>query len=246
MVWEAINDVGHQKEKMIVILNDNEMSISKNVGAMSKYLSNLRTKEYYVKTKSFFSSFFKAIPLIGKPIYRLLDKLKGTFKYMFVNNLLFEEMGFRYYGILDGHDMEELITIMEQCKELDDPVIIHVKTQKGKGYKFATEKPDQYHSTSAFDIESGERLSKGKYNLPKEISQKLSDLTKNDPRICVITAAMTGGCGLDVYKQNHPERFFDVGIAEAHAVTMAAGLAAGGMKPCLLCIPHSCRGHMTR
>lgn len=232
MVWEAINDVGHHKEKIIIILNDNEMSISKNVGAMSTYLNNLRTKHGYVHAKSAVSHALKALPLIGKPLYRFFSKIKDTFRFLFINNLLFEEMGLKYYGILDGHDIGAMVKIFEQCKEIDEPVIIHIKTQKGRGYKFAKAFPDKYHSTGAFDIKTGERKEKGKYNLPQVMSQKLIKLTEKDSRICVITAAMESGCGLLEYKKVHPARFFDVGIAESHAVTMAAGIAAGGMKPC--------------
>ena len=231
MAWEAINDVGHNKERVIIILNDNEMSISKNVGAMSKYLNTLRSKSGYVHAKLSFSKFLKGIPYIGKPIYDFFSRLKDSFRFLFMNNMLFEEMGLKYYGILDGHDISSMATILEQCKEIDGPVLIHIKTRKGRGYKFASSSPDKYHSTSPFNIKTGEKKNNAKYNLPTQMSQRLSKLTQKDSRICVITAAMEGGCGLDVYKEVHPSRFFDVGIAEPHAVTMAAGLAAGGMKP---------------
>ena len=231
MVWEAINDVGHNKENVIIILNDNEMSISKNVGAMSKYLNNLRSKSSYVHAKLAFSRFLKSIPYIGKSTYGFFSRLKDSFRFLFMSNMLFEEMGLKYYGILDGHDINSMSKILEQCKEIEGPVLIHIKTRKGRGYKYASSMPDKYHSTSAFDIKTGEKKSKNKYNLPVKMSDKLIDLTKKDSRVCAITAAMQSGCGLDEYKKVHPTRFFDVGIAEQHAVTMAAGLAAGGMKP---------------
>lgn len=231
MAWEAINDVGHNKEKVIIILNDNEMSISPNVGAMSKYLNNLRSKSGYVHFKLSLTRFFKGIPLIGKPLYNFFNRMKDSFRFLFMNNMLFEEMGLKYYGILDGHDIESMAKILEQCKEIDKPVIIHIKTRKGRGYKYASQSPHKYHSTSAFDIKTGEKKNKNKYSLPAQMSERLIELTDKDSRVCVITAAMESGCGLDRYKQFHPSRFFDVGIAEQHAVTMAAGLAAGGMKP---------------
>ena len=231
MAWEAINDVGHNKEKVIIILNDNEMSISKNVGAMSRYLNTLRSKSGYLHAKISFQHFMKSIPYAGKPIYNFFSRLKDSFRLLFMNNMLFEEMGLKYFGILDGHDIESMSTIFEQCKEIETPVIIHIKTRKGRGYKYASSSPEKYHSTSAFDIKTGEKRKKGKYNLPAQMSKRLARLTENDSRICVITAAMESGCGLEEYKETYPSRFFDVGIAEQHAVTMAAGLAAGGMKP---------------
>ena len=173
----------------------------------------------------------KSIPYAGKPIYNFFSRLKDSFRLLFMNNMLFEEMGLKYFGILDGHDIESMSTIFEQCKEIETPVIIHIKTRKGRGYKYASSSPEKYHSTSAFDIKTGEKRNKGKYNLPAQMSKRLARLTENDSRICVITAAMESGCGLEEYKETYPSRFFDVGIAEQHAVTMAAGLAAGGMKP---------------
>ncbi|MEX1377583.1 MAG: 1-deoxy-D-xylulose-5-phosphate synthase [Eubacteriales bacterium] len=232
MAWEAINDVGHNKENVIVILNENEMSISENVGAMSKYLNSLRSKSGYVHAKLAFSRTLKSIPRVGKPIYNFFSRIKDSLRFLFWNNMLFEEMGFKYFGILDGHDISSMSRIFEQCKEINGPVLIHIKTRKGRGYKYASQMPDQYHSTSAFDIKTGEKKNKEKYNLPAHMTKTLIELTKKDDKICVITAAMQGGCGLDEYKEIYPDRFFDVGIAEQHAVTMAAGLAAGGMKPC--------------
>ncbi|MBN2878153.1 MAG: 1-deoxy-D-xylulose-5-phosphate synthase [Clostridia bacterium] len=231
MAWEAINDLGHNKEKVIIILNDNEMSINRNVGAMSRYLNTLRTKSGYVHAKLSVSRFMKSVPGIGKPIYDFFSRLKDSFRFLFMNNMLFEEMGLKYYGILDGHDIRLMTRILEQCKEINGPVLIHIKTRKGRGYKYASSLPDQYHSTTPFDIKTGEKKNKGKYNLPVQMSERLIKLGAKDSRICVITAAMQSGCGLDEFKKANPTRFFDVGIAEAHAVTMAAGLAAGGMKP---------------
>jgi len=231
MAWEAINDLGHNKEKVIIILNDNEMSISRNVGAMSRYLNTLRTKSGYVHAKLSVSRFMKSVPVIGKPIYDFFSRLKDSFRFLFMNNMLFEELGLKYYGMLDGHDIRLMTRILEQCKEIDGPVLIHIKTRKGRGYKYASSLPDQYHSTTPFDIKTGEKKNKGKYNLPAQMSERLIKLGAKDSRICVITAAMQSGCGLDAFKKANPTRFFDVGIAEAHAVTMAAGLAAGGMKP---------------
>lgn len=232
MVWEALNDVGHARTKLTIIINDNEMSISKNVGAMSKYLSNLRSRRGYVNAKGVISRFLLSIPLIGRGLNDFIEKSKDTVKYFFLPNVLFEEMGFKYYGIVDGHDTQEMITILEQCKALDYPSIIHMRTIKGKGCQFAEDAPDQYHSTGPFNPESGDKINGNKYALPEAIANELSDMVKRDSRVCVVTAAMEQGCGLDQFKARHPKRFFDVGIAEQHAVTMAAGLAAGGMKPC--------------
>ena len=231
MVWEALNDAGHAKQKIIIILNDNEMSISKNVGAVSRYLSNLRSQKGYIHLKGVVSKSMDAIPFIGVPMRRFFEKMKNAVKYLAVPNIVFEQMGFKYFGIIDGHDIEEMVTIMERAKDIKYPVIIHTRTFKGKGCCFAAERPESYHSTVPFDKETGKKRSNGKDKVSRRITSLLIDEAYKDDSICAITAAMEEGCGLDLFKKRFPKRFVDVGIAEQHAVTMAAGMAASGLKP---------------
>ncbi len=230
MVWEALNDAGHYGKKIIIILNDNEMSIGKNVGAISSLLSNLRSARGYIHLKGIVANTFNAIPLIGKPIKNLIEKIKNIIKYVFVPNVMFEQMGFKYYGIVDGHDIEDLEKIFEHVKIIDEPIIIHVKTKKGKGAKYAEDSPENYHSTSPFDAKTGKKYAEN-YKVPVAMGKYLIELTKKDDKICAVTASMQHGCGLDDYKTEFPKRFFDVGIAEQHAVTMCSGMAAAGYKP---------------
>ncbi|MCK5128846.1 MAG: 1-deoxy-D-xylulose-5-phosphate synthase [Clostridiales bacterium] len=230
MVWEALNDAGHSGEKIIVILNDNEMSIGRNVGAVSTYLSNIRSARGYIHLKGFIAKVLGGIPLIGKHVKNFVERIKNIIKYSLMPNIMFEQLGFKYYGLVDGHDIADLEKILEHVKQIDDPVIIHVKTQKGKGADYSTNNPEQYHSTCPFDIETGIKETNG-CGIPSAISSHLIELSKEDETICTITASMEQGCGLEEYKQIFPERFFDVGIAEQHAVTMCAGMAAAGYKP---------------
>ena len=230
MVWEALNDAGHYGKKLIIILNDNEMSIGKNVGAVSAQLSNMRSARGYINIKGFVAKGLVKIPLIGKPLKSFFERIKNIVKYIFVPNVMFEQMGFKYYGVVDGHDISELEKIFEHVKHIDEPVIIHVKTQKGKGAKYAEEKPEDYHSTSPFDAVTGKKKTEN-YKVPMAMGEYLIKLSEKDAKICAVTAAMEHGCGLDEYKVRFPEKFFDVGIAEQHAVTMCAGMAAAGYKP---------------
>lgn len=230
MVWEALNDAGHYGKKLIIILNDNEMSIGKNVGAVSSQLSNMRSARGYINLKGFVSKATNRIPLVGRPLKSFIERIKNIVKYIFVPNVMFEQMGFKYYGIVDGHDISDLEKIFSHVKLIEEPVIIHVKTKKGKGAVYAEEKPESYHSTSPFDAETGKRISEN-YKVPTAMGEFLTKLSEKDEKICAITASMEHGCGLDVYKANFPKRFFDVGIAEQHAVTMCAGMAAVGYKP---------------
>ncbi len=231
MVWEALNDAGHSKQKIIIILNDNEMSISRNVGAVSRYLSNLRSQKGYIHFKGVVSKSMDAIPLIGVPIRKFFEKMKNAVKYLAVPNIVFEQMGFKYFGIIDGHDIEEMVTIMERAKDIKYPVIIHTRTFKGKGSSFASERPESYHSTGPFNKRNGKKRIDGKDKVSRRITTLLIDEAYKDESICAITAAMEEGCGLDLFKNRFPQRFVDVGIAEQHAVTMAAGMAATGLKP---------------
>ncbi len=233
MVWEALNDAGHYGKRIIIILNDNEMSIGKNVGAVSALLSNMRSARGYINLKGFIANALKAIPLIGKALKSFVERVKNSVKLFFVPNVMFEHMGFKYYGIVDGHDISDLEKIFEHVKMIEEPVIVHVKTQKGKGAKYSEEHPEDYHSTSPFDPETGEKYNKN-YKVPQAIGACLCEISKNDDKICAVTASMQHGCGLDEYRERFPEKIFDVGIAEQHAVTMCAGMAAAGYKPVFL------------
>ena len=235
LCYEALNDAGNSKTRMIVILNDNEMSIARNVGALSRHLTNLRASRRWKKAKVAVRSGLSVIPLIGKPLAGFMSWLKDAVKSIFVDEQqegFFDALGFRYYGPIDGHDLPSLIHTLEQVKELQDPVVVHVLTQKGHGYDKAEEKPEIFHGTPPFFVESGDRRKVA--DLPSYgtvIAKELAIQAENDPRIMTITAAMPSGTGLNHFQAKFPDRMLDVGIAEEHAVTMAAGLAAGGMKP---------------
>ncbi len=235
MCYEALNDAGNTKTGMIVILNDNEMSIAKNVGALSRYLTNLRVSRGWKDTKHVVQRGLSRIPLLGKPVTAVVQWLKDSVKSIFVNETqegFFEALGFRYYGPIDGHDLSGLINTLEKVKDTREPVLIHVLTQKGHGYDKAEQKPEIFHGTPPFYVESGDRRKVS--TLPSYgtvMAKTLAALADDDPRIMTITAAMPSGTGLNHFQKVHPTRMLDVGIAEEHAVTMAAGLATGGMKP---------------
>ncbi len=235
MCYEALNDAGNSKTRMIVILNDNEMSIARNVGALSRHLTNLRASRGWKDAKTVVRSGLSAIPLIGKPLAGFMSWLKDSIKSIFVNEQsegFFDALGFRYYGPIDGHDLPGLIHTLENVKELQEPVVVHVLTQKGHGYDKAEEKPEIFHGTPPFYVDSGDRRKVGM--LPSYgtvMAKTLAELAEKDARIITITAAMPSGTGLNHFQERYPDRMLDVGIAEEHAVTMAAGLAAGGMKP---------------
>ena len=235
MCYEALNDAGNSKTRMIVILNDNEMSIARNVGALSRHLTDLRASRGWKEAKVAVRSGLSAIPLIGKPLAELMSWLKDAVKSIFVDEQregFFDALGFRYYGPIDGHDLPGLIHTLENVRELHEPVVVHVLTQKGHGYDKAEEKPEIFHGTPPFYVESGDRRKVG--TLPSYgtvMAKELAAMAEDDPRIVTITAAMPSGTGLNHFQDKHPTRMMDVGIAEEHAVTMAAGLASGGMKP---------------
>lgn len=230
---EGLNNVGDMHKKLIVILNDNEMSISKNVGALSTYLIELRTDPKYSRVKEDIEGVLKSIPSIGDSVARLAARLKDSFKYFFVPGMLFEDLGFKYLGPVDGHDLAALTETLEKAKNLDEPVLIHVITTKGKGYKPAEQEPNRFHGTGPFDIATGKKIAKAgtPITYTKAFSNTLVELGEKDKKLVAITAAMPEGTGLDVFGKYYPDRFFDVGIAEQHAVTMAAGLAANGYHP---------------
>ena len=231
MALEALNDVGSSNTNMIVILNDNEMSISKNVGGISMMLSKLRTKSVYVNTSVKGKKIIGKIPGVGKKIVKLVQRTKRGIKQLVIPKMYFEDIGFRYLGPVDGHNIEKLEDIFKICKEQDGPILVHVLTKKGKGYKPAESSPEKFHSTSKFDKETGEKIGKGKKDYSKVFGEKLVDIAKENKKIVAITAAMTDGTGLTEFAKKYPTRFFDVGIAEQHAVGLAAGLAKSGLIP---------------
>ena len=230
MAYEALNNAGDEKGNFIVVLNDNEMSISKNVGSLAKYLTVIRSRPNYYKFKDGFSDFLLKIPLLGNSLYRGFSKLKLLLKDAIYNSNFFEDLGFHYLGPVDGHDEKKLEEILQIAKAKDEPVIVHVMTVKGKGYKFAEETPNNYHGVSAFDLEKGVTTNKSE-DFSSCFGTILCELAEKDSKICAITAAMKVSTGLYEFSKKYSDRFFDVGIAEQHAVTFATGLAKGGMRP---------------
>ncbi|SDH08361.1 1-deoxy-D-xylulose-5-phosphate synthase [Desulfosporosinus hippei] len=232
MAYEALNHAGHSETNVIVVLNDNEMSISPNVGAMSTYLNRLRTDPLYDKRKEDLEYLLKRIPGIGNQVAKLAAKAKDSVKYLLVPGLLFEELGFTYLGPIDGHDQACVEQVLDQAKNKKGPVLVHVVTCKGKGYKPAEENPDVFHGLGPFDPETGKVIKKSAPPTYTAVfGETLCKLAKENPKIVAITAAMPSGTGLKEFAREFPERFFDVGIAEQHAVTFAAGLSFGGLKP---------------
>lgn len=232
VAWEALNQIGHLKEKLIIVLNYNEMSISHNVGALSKYLSFLVSGQYYLRMKDYAKTILKAIPAVGWPMIKVARAVEEAIKKTFFPGLVFEELGVKYIGPVQGHSLLSLIEVFEKAKTSSGPVLIHCVTQKGKGYRPAQNNPAQYHSTSPFDIRTGKVLSSDKrLTYSSVFGQTLVNIAKNDERIVAITAAMIEGTGLKPFASKFPDRFFDVGIAEQHAVNFANGLALNGFKP---------------
>lgn len=232
MALEALNDIGYNKTKMIVILNDNQMSISKNVGGLSAHLNKLRQDPSYNKLKADISATLNHSNF-GKNIAHSLNKIKDSIKQLVVPSMIFEDMGLKYFGPIDGHDIKELNEVLKSAKEINGPVVIHTITQKGKGYNFAEENPNKFHGVGPFDHSSGEmvNISKVKQNYSNAFSDAIINIAKQDENVVAITAAMPDGTGLKGFAKQFPKRFFDVGIAEQHATTMAAGMATCGIKP---------------
>lgn len=232
MAYEALNHTGGLKRDMIVILNDNEMSISKNVGAFSSYLTRIITGALYTKVKKETESLLKQIPKIGSPIFKAVKMAEGSVKGLLSPGSLFEELGFRYIGPIDGHRLDMLLTTFENVKHLRGPLLIHLLTKKGKGYPPAEQDQAAFHGTSAFDLSTGEAKKKSTQQTYTSVfANTLIKLAKKEPRIVAITAAMPDGTGLTKFAKEFPSRFYDVGIAEQHGVTLAAGMAAGGLRP---------------
>lgn len=231
MAFEALNDAGESGLPLIVILNDNEMSISRNVGALNRHLSDMRSSRGYISFKRSLSGFLGHIPKIGPRIRVRLSRLKSRIKYFLLPNVLFEELGFTYLGPIDGHDIRKITETLLLAKNMDEPVLLHVVTQKGRGYGPAEKEPGRFHGIGPFDRETGKEPDRGAVSNSVAAGRAICELAENDKDIAVITAAMSSGTGMEEFQKRFPERFFDVGIAEQHAVTMAAGLACGGMKP---------------
>lgn len=232
MAFEALNQAGHLKKNLIVILNDNEMSISKNVGAFSAFISRKMTGRYYRDLKKEMQVLFKHIPAFGTDILQFARRAENSMKSFLTPGSLFEALGFDYLGPLDGHDLPQLLEVFRNINELDGPLLVHVMTTKGKGYKPAEETPSQYHGVGAFDVATGKGVAKPAVKSYTDVfGGTLVQLAEEDPKIVAITAAMPDGTGLNQFSQRFPERFFDVGIAEQHAMTFAAGLAADGFRP---------------
>ena len=231
MALEALNDAGCSNTNMIVILNDNEMSIAKNVGGISNFLTRVRTRKWYNNSNRYVKKMVLKIPKIGNGIIRLVRKVKYGIKQLIIPNMLFEDLGFKYLGPVDGNNVEDVEEILKKAKDLEGPILIHAITKKGKGYLPAEENPDKYHSTSPFEIETGKSKSAKKEDYSKVFGRKLVELAKENKEIVAITAAMKDGTGLTEFAKEFPERFFDVGIAEQHALTMAAGMARNGLTP---------------
>lgn len=233
MALEALNDAASTRTNMTVILNDNEMSISKNVGGIPLYLSKIRTKREYTHSNKKVKDFTSKIPVIGKPIIKIAHYTKQIIKRAVIHNMYFEDIGFTYLGPVDGHNIEDLEAIMESSKTIKGPVLIHVVTKKGKGYKPAEENPDRFHGVSSFNKETGESTKiKGK-DYSATFGEALIKLAEKDESIVAVTAAMKDGTGLKAYAEKFPDRFFDVGIAEQHALGLIAGMAKNGLKPVL-------------
>lgn len=228
--YEALNNAGRSDKKLIVIINDNEMSISKNVGALAKHLTQMRTKQGYFNLKDGISKFLQSLPLIGKPIKKLISNTKKRVKDAIYNSNIFENFGFVYLGPTDGHDIPQLCRVLARAKKLNRPVVIHVNTKKGKGCDFAEADPSKYHGVGRFDAKTGE-IATSKESYTSVFGNKLVELASKDERICAVTAAMKSSTGLDSFAEKFKDRFFDVGIAEEHAVTFSAAMAKNGTIP---------------
>jgi len=232
VAWEALNQIGHLREPIVIVLNYNEMSISPNVGAMSKYLSYLVSGQHYLRIKDQAKSILKSIPAVGQPIIRVGRAVEDTIKKVFFPGLVFEELGIRYVGPVQGHSLRSLIEVFEDARTYDGPVLIHCVTQKGRGYAPARSNPERFHGAAPFNRATGEPLSNATAPTYSQVfGQALLKLARRDERIIAITAAMPEGTGLNHFARELPGRFYDVGIAEQHAVNFAAGLALRGLKP---------------
>lgn len=231
MCYEALSDAGSSKLRMIVVLNDNGMSISRNVGAVSRYLTHMRSSKGWFEAKHAVGDFLHRIPVVGNSLHDFFQRIKNSLRNIFVQDRLFDSLGFHYLGPVDGRDISGLERLFRRARQLDEPVLIHVVTKKGRGYSQAESDPTRLHGTPPFDVHTGEPLTPAGKSMGKAAGGALCALAAKDPRIVAVTAAMTGSTGLGEFASRYPDRLYDVGIAEEHAVTMAAGLAAGGARP---------------
>ena len=232
MAYEALNNASTLDTNFIIVLNDNNMSISENVGGMSKYLARLRTADFYTGLKKGVTTALNKIPVVGDSMIRKMRKTKSSIKQLVVPGMFFEDMGITYLGPIPGHNIPVLCRALREARRMDEPVLLHVMTEKGKGYAPAEKHPDKFHGIGPFQIETGEpETAKKKDSYTDVFGKVLCDEARKRPEIVAITAAMADGTGLSRFRQLYPKRFFDVGIAEAHGVTFAAGLAAGGVHP---------------
>jgi 1-deoxy-D-xylulose-5-phosphate synthase len=232
LAYEALNNVGDRQARMLVVLNDNEMSIASNVGAISNYLTRLRSHPRYNKLKKRAYTLAGGIPKAGPKLQRFMDRVKDTAKYFLLSRMLFEELGLSYYGPIDGHDLPMLLQMLERVKEIEKPVLLHVLTQKGRGYLPAEQDPQHFHGIGPFDIANGQPVNSNSRQTYSQIfGEFMTQEAEKEPKLLAVSAAMADGVGLLPFAALYPQRFFDVGIAEQHAVTFAAGLAAGGYRP---------------
>ncbi len=230
LAYEGLNDAGQSKEPIIVVLNDNGMSIQPNVGGISKFLARQRLKPSYLSFKRAFHSFTHTVPG-GKHLYHVVHRVKRWMKNALIGSNMFDEMGFIYLGPVDGHDIKKMTYLLRQAKELNCPVLLHVTTTKGRGYSYAEDNPDEFHGVSGFDVQSGTCGGSQRESFSGAFGKTMCAMAAEDRRICAVTAAMEQGTGLTEFADRFPKRFFDVGIAEGHAVTMSCGLAKQGMLP---------------
>ncbi len=232
LAFEGLNHAGHLKKDLIVVLNDNEMSISKNVGAMSSYLNRILTGDFYQRFKKDAKNLIESIPKLGGTVSKIAQRIEDSFKTMFLHGIIFEELGFNYVGPIDGHNIENLVDTFQRIKGNEAPTLFHVITKKGKGYEFSEENPCRFHGIGPFEPDTGEKKTcSSSPSFSSVFGSTVTELAHKDPRVVAITAAMEEGTGLTEFAKTFPERFYDVGIAEPHAVTFAAGLATQGLRP---------------
>ena len=232
MCYEALNDIGRENARLIIVLNDNGMSISHNVGALSQYLTYMRLSKGWQQLKHGFSEMLLKVPVCGKKLHDRFQRFKDHIRNVFINDKFFSSLGIRYLGPVDGHDIRHLSAVLKKAANQEGPILIHTVTQKGKGYPPAEEDPERFHGIGPFDIETGQSLETGSApSFGKAACDRLIELAEKDPRLVLLTAAMTQGTGMEEFARRFPDRSFDTGIAEEHCVTMAAGMAKGGLKP---------------
>lgn len=230
LAFEGLNNAGQLRRNLIVVLNDNTMSISKNVGSLARYLSHMRARPGYIKAKSSVEDALRRLPLVGKPVASMMRRVKRNLKRVLYGSNVFSDLGFAYYGPFDGHNIRELTDAFQTAKLLKKPVLLHVRTYKGKGYQYAEQSPTLYHGLSGFDVDTGATGAKAQ-SFSDVFGSALCELAERNEKLCAVTAAMAEGTCLSEFRRQFRSRFYDVGIAEGHAVTFAGGLAAGGMLP---------------